>query len=204
MKKIIKVNPHESISAFQGISDWTLSKDYHAKWREFILQNEQDGLSAYTELPIKMGNSHIDHFLKRSLFHNKVHSWENLIVDGIDETYGAKYKDKIIKTCEENTRLLNPIFDDPCMFFKYKVDGRIMSLELLSDADKERAEFTINTFNLNEASLVERRRMLFNIGSQIFRELTLEESLEYLNSYGFPSVIEQIYNERESYDYKKK
>ena len=199
MRKLSKGEPHEAISDFEGHANWSLSSDYHSIWRELILDVEQCSLSGYTEETIKLDNSHIDHFYKRSLFPKEVHSWDNFIVDSLDDTYGARYKDKLVKNTDDNIKLINPVTEDPHVFFKYKVDGRIAPLDLLSEKDKDRADFTISAFNLNEASLVERRRVLFkNVDD--YGDASLEQLLDWLKESGFPSVIEQIYNERMDYD----
>lgn len=203
MRKLSKGEPHEAIKDFEGQQDWALSLDFHRIWRELILETEQHGLSGYTEEPLKLDNVHIDHFYKRSLFSDKVHYWHNLIVDSLDETYGAKYKDKLVKSSDDNIRLINPITEDPHLFFRYKVDGRIAPKEMLSGKDLERAEYTICAFNLNEASLVERRRALLKM-YDAYGDASLEQLLDWLKESGFPSVVEQMFNERKNYDDKKK
>ena len=203
MRKISKGDPHEAIKKFEGQQEWSVSVDYHRIWREHILGTEQYGLSGYTEAPLHMDDSHIDHFYKRSLFRDKVHSWENLVVDTIDETYGAKYKDKLVKIAPDNLKVINPVTENPRQFFKYKVDGRIAPLDELSENDRERAEYTIKTFNLNEASLVDRRKTVLVLYDS-YGDASLEQLLEWLKTYGFPSVIEQMYNERKHYDDKEK
>lgn len=60
------------------------------------LVDEQGGVSAYTEEPLS-GDAHIDHFRKRDLFPNLTFDWNNLFVDGMSESYGARFKDKNIK-----------------------------------------------------------------------------------------------------------
>ncbi len=203
MRKLSKGEPHKAIEDFEGQMDWTLSSDYHRIWRELILEVEQSSLSGYTEEPLKLDDAHIDHFYKRSLFPNKVHAWDNFIVDSLDDTYGARYKDKLVRNADENVRLINPVTEDPHLFFKYKVDGRIAPLEELSENDKGRAEFTIHSFNLNEASLVERRRSLLKI-FDCYGDASLEQLLDWLKESGFQSVVEQMYNERKDYDDKEK
>lgn len=202
MRKLSKGEPHGAIYDFENQTQWSLSSDYHYIWREFILDVEQCSLSGYTELPLKLENSHIDHFYKRSLFSQMVHSWDNFIVDSLDETYGARYKDKHVRNTDENIKLINPATENPHLFFKYKVDGRITPLDLLSENDKDRAECTIHAFNLNEPSLVERRRILIkNVDD--YGDASLEQLLDWLKDSGFPSVVEQIYNERKAYDDKE-
>lgn len=195
MRKISKGEPHEGIENFDRQSDWTLSFEFHRLWREHILEHEQHGISGYTEEPLRIDGTHIDHFYKRSLFKDKVHSWENLIVDSIDETYGAKFKDRSVNSREDNLKLINPVTEDPRRFFRYNVDGKIVPLETLSETDRQRAEFTRDSFNLNEPSLVERRRTLMKIAHNI-GDATLEQLLDWLKNFGFPSVVEQIYKER--------
>lgn len=203
MRNINKGEPHGAIQEFLRQQEWTMSQNHHRIWREIILSTEQYGISGYTEAPLRIDDSHIDHFYKRSLFRDRVHLWNNLIVDTIDETYGAKYKDKCVRTSEDNIRLINPVTEDPHCFFKYKVDGRIAPMDSLEEAEKTRAEYTIDTFNLNESSLVERRKTLLAL-CDTYGDASLEQLLDWLKSYGFPSVIEQMYNESKLYDDKEK
>lgn len=196
MRKISKGDPHEAIKKFEGQQEWSVSVDYHRMWREHILWTEQYGLSGYTEAPLHMDDSHIDHFYKRSLFRDKVHSWENLVVDTIDETYGAKYKDKLVKIAPDNLKVINPVTENPNWFFRYKVNGHIVSKDNLSEAERIRADYTIKVFNLNEASLVERRRTLLSIDLNSFGDVSLDQLRVWLKDFGFPSVLEQMYQER--------
>lgn len=196
MRKLIKGEPHEAIKDFEGQQEWALSIDFHRIWRELILTIEQDGLSGYTEVPLRIDDSHIDHFYKRSLFVHKVHSWDNLVVDTIDETYGAKYKDKNIRIATDNIKVINPVREDPNRFFRYKVDGRIVSRDTLSEEERDRANYTIDVFNLNEPSLVDRRKELLSIDLNAYGNVSLAQLKVWLKDFGFPSVLEQMYNER--------
>lgn len=196
MRKLTKGEPHEAIKDFEGQQEWALSIDFHRIWRELILTIEQDGLSGYTEVPLRIDDSHIDHFYKRSLFVHKVHSWDNLVVDTIDETYGAKYKDKNIRIATDNIKVINPVREDPNRFFRYKVDGRIVSRDTLSEEERDRANYTIDVFNLNEPSLVDRRKELLSIDLNAYGNVSLAQLKVWLKDLGFPSVLEQMYNER--------
>lgn len=195
MRKISKGDPHETIKKFEGQQEWSLSSSFHRTWREIILGIEQHGLSGYTEVPLRIEDSHIDHFYKRSLFRDKVHSWDNLVADTIDETYGAKYKDKHVKNATDNLNVINPVTEDPSRFFRYKVDGRIVSNDTLSEDERNRADYTIDVFNLNEPSLVDRRKGLLSIDLNAYGEISLDQLRIYLKDYGFPSVLEQMYQE---------
>ena len=196
MRKLSKGEPHEAIKEFEGLHEWALSSGFHRLWREYILDIEQHGLSGYTEAPLHIETSHIDHFYKRSLFLDKVYSWDNLVVDTIDETYGAKYKDKLVKIAPDNLKVINPVTESPNFYFRYKVDGRIVSKDNLSEAERIRADYTIDVFNLNESSLVERRRALLSIDLNTFGDVSLDQLKVWLKDYGFPSVLEQMYQEK--------
>ena len=66
----------------------------------------------------------------------------------------------------------------------------------MSEAEKERAIYTRDAFNLNEGSLVERRRVLMNIILDSYSELDDKDVLEALAAEGFTSVVEQLLRER--------
>lgn len=199
MRKIDKGNPIPSFSEFvtrQHPAKWDDSKDVSRVWREYILVYEQHGLSGYTENPINLDSSHIDHFYKQSLFNKLVFDWKNLVVDSKDASYGAKFKDEFVRTKADNVKLINPVTEDACRYFQYELNGRISVANGLSDQDKERAEFTRDAFNLNESSLVERRRIIINIILDSFKDLSDEMILEALAPEGFTSVVEQLLKER--------
>ena len=163
-----------------------------------MLSCEQHGMSGYTEVPLKLEISHIDHFRKRSLFSALIFDWNNFIVDGVDETYGAKFKDKCVTRREDNNKLLNPVIEDVGRFFKYELNGNISAASGLSQLDAERADYTIKAFNLNEASLSERRKRIINIVMNCYRDLSDESILEVLEPEGFKSVVEQLLDERKN------
>lgn len=161
-----------------------------------MLNCEQHGMSGYTEEPLKQENSHIDHFRQKSLFNTLVFDWNNFIVDGVDETYGAKFKDKYVTSREDNDRLINPVIEDVRRFFKYELNGNISVALELSPSDAARADYTIRAFNLNEASLSERRKRIITIVMDCYRDLSDKSVLEALESEGFKSVVEQLLDER--------
>lgn len=167
-----------------------------ARWRAYILQNEQNGSSLYTEEPCGE-HSHIGHFRKRSDFPNLTFSWSNFIVDGINEEYGAKHKDKT-KGMLDYDRLIDPVAEDPQPFFTYYADGSIEPNKELSEKDSERAVYTIGVFNLNHPSLKHRREEIFNTFNQeTSNRAEAEQMAQSFSSYGFPSVVRQILSELE-------
>lgn len=199
MRKIDKGAPLESFSEFVKThpqARWEEAKDVSHIWREYMLHCEQHGMSGYTEEPLRLNQSHIDHFHKRSLFSELIFDWNNFVVDGVDETYGAKFKDKHVKSREDNGMLINPVVEDAGRFFKYELNGNISVASGLSPSDEERASYTIKAFNLNEASLSERRKTIINIVLDTFENLSDESILEALEAEGFRSVVEQLLDER--------
>lgn len=199
MRKIEKGTPIASFLEFirkNHPTKWADAKDVSRAWREHILEKEQHRLSGYTEEPLRLNKSHIDHFRKQSLFNKLIFDWNNYIVDGIDDTYGAKYKDNFVKTVSDNEILINPVTDDASSFYKYELTGKISVADNLSEPDKARAAYTLNAFNLNEASLVDRRRKIINTIIDSYADLSDEIIYEALAAEGFTSVVEQLVKER--------
>lgn len=165
-------------------------------WREYLIKVEQNGVSAYTELPLSLDKSHIDHFFKRD-FNAKVFDWDNLFADSLDETFGAKYKDK--QKNLDYRLLINPAVDNAAAYFEYSPNGKILPSHGLSENATERADYTISIFNLNAPALVERRRQMFNqicvTASGIIDANILRIAFR---DYGFPSVLEQIIDDLKS------
>lgn len=199
MRKLDKGAPSQSFVDFvrkNNPKEWEEAKGASRQWREHILEHEQHGLSGYTESPITLDGSHIDHFRKQEFFNKLVFEWNNYVVDSTDEGYGAKYKDNFIRTREENEKLINPVTEDASRFFKYDISGKIKVADDLSEAEKARAVFTRDAFNLNEGSLVDRRRVIMNVILDSFGDLTDDEIKDSLKSMGFTSVVEQLLQER--------
>lgn len=199
MRKIDKGAPMPSFTEFVNQhhpAKWEDAKDVSHTWREYILEIEQHRLSGYTEEPVRLDSSHIDHFRKQSLFNTLIFDWNNYIVDSNNETYGAKHKDHVVRTREENEKIINPVAEDVSRFFKYELNGRIEVAEGLNDEDHTRAEYTMEAFNLNESSLVERRRVIINNILEPYQDLTDDDILEALAYEGFTSVVEQLLRER--------
>lgn len=201
MRKIDKGEPMASFKEFiskHHPTKWKDVKEISNVWRKYILEYEQHWLSGYTEEPICMDSSHIDHFRKQSLFNSLIFDWSNYIVDSMNETYGAKHKDSIVKSREDNDKLINPAEEDASRFYKYELNGKIEVAEGLSNEDRDRAIYTREAFNLNESSLVERRRVIINTIMEPYKDLTDDVILQALAAEGFTSVVEQLLRERKT------
>ncbi len=199
MRKLDKGEPAQQFVDFihrHHPVNWEEAKDESHGWREHILNHEQHGLSGYTEAPLHLEKSHIDHFRKQSLYPFLVFEWGNYVVDGKDDTYGARYKDNAIRNRADNEKLINPVIEDAQCFFKYELSGKMVPADGLNEEETERASFTITTFNLNEGSLVDRRKQIINMDIKSFEGLSDEDVLAVLLPEGFASVVEQLLKER--------
>ncbi len=204
MKRIIKKEPEFFQKYIHDIvpKDWAiLSKDIGFNIREYILKgdngaSEQNNQCAYTELAIKpdLSNSHIDHYRKRSLYSTTIFDWNNLFVACNSEFYGAKYKDKQIKSGNKAIyeSLLNPSIDNPKDFFYYSLTGEISPRSKDKDSDGyKKAKTTIDVFNLNHKSLVNRRKTVVVNISSLKVQYELGEILDYINE--FDTFVEEVY-----------
>lgn len=174
-----------------GLTRWGELQETR-RFRDHILSIEQKGLSAYTERQVELDKTHIDHFCKRDLFPAKCFDWDNLLVAENDEGYGAKYKDNKYKLNNGDYNLIiNPVVDDPHDYFTYMPNGDITPKCGLGDSDLQKAQKTIEVFNLNHPALVNERRTHWGYVEYYTQAgLSKLEILEY--SPAFPSLTEYI------------
>lgn len=190
MKHIDKGEPPRFFSDFVGKNhpkEWGDTAAVRAQLRDYILENEQSGCCAYTEIRIvKKDKCHIDHFRKRDLFPQMTMDYRNMLVACNSECYGAKYKDKNV-TKADYAKLINPVEDNPSDFLEFTFIGEIQAV----GNDKERGDFTINCFNLNERSLVEQRRQAVTNMLIMKEYLSEDEVVEAIGA--FETMIRQLY-----------
>lgn len=200
MRKINKQLPIDSFNRFikDGPTLWSeihLSENQHVykESRDFILINEQNGMCGYTELPLSEDDKdiHIDHYKKRDLFPRETFDWNNLIVALKSDEFGADYKDSRyhIKK-EEYSQILNPATDIAQDYFEYLATGDIRPKPGLTPPEKLKAERTIEVFNLNHASLVNRRKDLVRM-IDAYKGVPKEIVASCIAPLGFKSLQEQ-------------
>ena len=157
-----------------------------------VLMEEQGNISGYTEMPLKK-NLHIDHFKKQSLFPRQMFDWRNFVVDEKGKPYGADRKDESIVLREKNEKLINPVEEDPHLFFTYQRNGNLIPVDSLSDKNRERAIFTIEVFGLNHEILRRKRLdMMCLVENYVAGGLSMAEVKSALTECGFPSVLEYM------------
>lgn len=199
MRKINKGAPIKEFMDFLNSkptpSDW--DNDFHSlknaglskKCREHILVFEQDCQSGYTEVPISLeDDSHIDHYKKKGMFKSLTFEWNNFVVDTLDSNFGACYKDRMIKNPSIYNQIFNPITDNVENFITFQENGKIIPKSGIDDNNKRKALKTIEIFNLNHKSLMDRRLELMRI-IESYDSFTRKEIMSFLSEYGFKSVI---------------
>ena len=197
MRRIVKTEPYTPFSNFvhrnhpQNWSD--LPFEIKNDTKKYILYNEQNGLSGYTEKPVTK-KSHIDHYIKRDLNPGLTFDWNNLIVDEINDLYGARFKDTQIHHLNQYTNILNPVTDDVHLLFYYSQTGRIDPHPNLTDLERVKAKNTIDIFNLNHPDLVNKRKSIFKNIQDYQNQLGKEELYTILKAYGFHSLLKQELN----------
>lgn len=199
MRRIDKGQAPQIFSSFvksNSPREWSeLPAEIRSECRRHILEEEQHGLSAYTERPLGFGqeNLHIDHYRKRDLFRKLTFSWGNLLVDEHNPNYGADYKDgrNGVHTSADYDKLVDPVTDDAASFFEYLFDGTIVARD---DADKERADYTIDVLNLNHSALKRERWNVINhirlMKSGGMSAAQIRECLDENPFQGYLSVVE--------------
>lgn len=160
--------------------------------REYIVSKEQFSLCAYCEKWIDgtSKKSNIDHFKTRHLFPKLTLDYNNLLVSCNSHGRCSNYKDKNIGLADYN-KVINPVLDDPNDFFDYHMTGDIYPKHNLSPSDKERAESTLDLFQLNHRGLIEERKKIFGQLKILIGQITREDVSKYL--LGYKSFIEYIF-----------
>lgn len=197
MRKINKIPcpkfvNHLSRNKLNKFNIWNkLDLNIKQKTRDYILKEEQKGLSAYTEKRIEKSKKlHIDHFHKRDLYPQQTFDWDNLLVDEKEKPYGADAKDKKILKCDYKW-VINPVVDDPHQYFEYSANGEIIPKIGLGKYEKKRAEKTIEIFNLNHSSLVDYRKTQYkHIHDYLDAGLPKQDILSELAEAPFLSLTE--------------
>lgn len=193
MRRIYKDAPHPSFhTETKGLKRWDQFRERSRQFRDYILSQEQEGRSAYTERCVKLEGTHIDHFYKRELFPQRCFDWNNLLVAEDIEAYGAKYKDNKCKLQKADYQLIiDPVADEPQQYFRYMANGQISPKLGLSELEQQKAQRTIEVFNLNHPDLVGERCTHWRyVENYYLGGLSKQDILEC--SSAFPSLTEFV------------
>ena len=102
------------------------------------------------------------------------------------EEYGTKFKDKRITSKSDYNDLINPVEDNPLDYIEFAFTG-----DALPVSNSSKGEKTITYFNLNENSLLERRKTIALYIVQMKNYLTEDELVEVIGE--FESMVRQLY-----------
>lgn len=197
MRKINKGIPFNDFTHYVEANqptDWgQLPGNVSYDTRCYILINEQDGICGYTELCLSDNDSHIDHYVKRSIDSSKIFIWDNLIVASVDEDFGAKYKDNGYRIkANEYFEIFNPVVDHVEYYCYFLTNGEIYPRKNISPSTYVKMQRTIEVFNLNHPSLKSRRaNVIQNVHNYFEGGIELKKIFIYLKDMGFHSVILQ-------------
>ena len=194
----IDVKKKVKSSHFISSAWYELGKDekgFKTKLREYILLEEQNMLCAYCEQEIESDekSSNTDHFKKRDWCARETLEYNNLLVSCKNEFHCENIKDKFKFThCSEFDKMINPVIETPDDFFDYGIGGDILLKEGLNQIDKERAEFTIMVFALDNSSLKkDRAKIGDSLSFYHSDDYGIDDILSEINSH--PSFIKNIY-----------
>lgn len=156
------------------------ANEARTKWKHFdrsalfkYLFEEQYGLCAYTELNIQdfreeegsYKGAHIEHIKPKSQFPQQTFDYFNLMLSALDSDDLAKFDmqsrfgghHKL--DSYDGEQFLPPLLPNISDYFVYSSeDGEIFPSMSLSDADKSKAQYTIDLLNLNAAYLKNSRK----------------------------------------------
>ncbi|CAA6820057.1 MAG: Unknown protein [uncultured Sulfurovum sp.] len=158
--------------------------------RKYILENEQDSLCVYCEKKITFDKrySNIDHFKTRNIFPEKSLVYNNLLVSCNTYNRCSSVKDNkkqsIVKSKDDYLKIVDVVVENPDNCFDYLITGEIVAVN-------SKGQFTIDTFNLNDSSLIERRLFIFQ-SLKYFGNLSLAEIYTSFG-YEYKSFIKSIY-----------
>lgn len=176
IKKSQISNPNQS-------SSWAEIGDIRSDLRKHILCNEQNNMCAYCEKKIisDRERSNIDHFKTRNTYPELTFEYSNLFVSCNNTYHCSSKKDNANLTREDFSNLISPLENDGNNF-TFSRTGDILGAN-------EKANFTKDTFELNQISLTEERKAII-LNFEYYKDLPEEELINSLN--GHSSLIKYL------------
>lgn len=202
MKTTTKLAPLPCLTKAQNQGwNWNEFRDNdHQGYEACVCQAllEQMGECAYTGLWLGEGSKqkiHIDHFRKKGIYPTLTFEWNNLFAAAKELNCGADYKDGLIHGPLAHADGVYRTFWSPLQVglddaFWFQQDGKMVPSDNLSPDDKQKAQNTIDMFNLNDGDLVNRRGTIIK---QIRALSDLDDDTIRLcmNGKGFSILIEK-------------
>lgn len=131
-----------------------------------ICLGEQFHLCAYSEVDLQAfaHGMHLEHIVPRSVGKNRIFEYDNIVACAINDkqlrgldkqlVFGGHFKlDQY-----DDSLFISPLTRDCGRYFHYRGDGMVEPSIALTIQERKKAEYTIDTLNLNSDILVNMRR----------------------------------------------
>lgn len=195
VKEQIKKKQNKIDSGLQNQTWWNLSNGQ----RKIIIKKlilSQKYICCYCECEINEKNNHIEHFLERHDFPDKVYDYNNMLLSCQGNTENKKVT-KENTTCGHKKSnsyhnkieidynlLLNPTDEKTSNLFLYRDDGIIEPAKECGKIEKQKVKYTENRLGLNSIRLKNQRLKHIEIIQNNLEneEMTSEEVEKYINS----------------------
>lgn len=202
MKTINKIEANYCLQ-IAAVNAWSWD-DFHTNDQDGYHASREQGLQeqlyecAYTGLWLGEGTKqsiHIDHFKKRSIYHEQTFDWNNLFVAAKDLDSGADYKDKHIsgpRQAADNiyNSIFSPLEANLSQYFWSRQDGTIIPHpSITNELIRSKVNNTIEIFNLNSSDLKNRRLGIIQ-SMKYLHDLDIEAIRECMRSSGFSFVVD--------------
>lgn len=173
MRKLTRPNPPACLSRFRhGKNQWReLTPNHRTEiWEQLKIM--QGSFCAYCErrIDLESPNKHIEHFFQRNNYPQMTFDWNNLFGSCDDNHTCGSHKDNHAKHINPS-HICKPDIDDPNDLLEFLYDGTVRPKQELSAAQKQKAQNTINAFNLMHSSLKGRRREAMKAEKSIVESL---------------------------------
>ncbi|WP_312777483.1 retron system putative HNH endonuclease [Corynebacterium variabile] len=137
-------------------------------------------LCSYCEsLLVENSGSHIEHLFPKSEYPDRTYRWDNLYLSCQNTDHCGHYKDSTAAPDYDPADLIRPDIDSPDGYLHFHSSGEVTVRGGLSDAERHRAQTTIDVLNLNAPSLIASRHAVASqVQAMILPDLELLDSLD--------------------------
>lgn len=167
----------------------------HSAIGDTLYNNMQQQHCAYCEGKIEIkSDGHIEHFRKRGIpaYTKLTFAWDNLFFSCSNAYSCGKYKDNKAGNIDY-TSLLDPAVDNPEDFLVFTIEGKIEIKKDTAPSVERRAKETIRVFNLDGATLTQKRRAMWLSYSFLY-DYPADQIDLYLDSLAGESFITMLYH----------
>jgi len=131
-----------------GVHNWSHVTNQDKQAIRSSLERMQGKLCAYCEASLEIMGQHIEHFRRKAQFPHLEFAWNNLYWSCDKSDSCGHFKDSKATPYDIN-EIIDPCFDDPDHFFRFRADGTISVRHGLNETDRRKASETLRVFNLD-------------------------------------------------------